>query len=100
MGPKEGDVLAGHQGTCAFLIWVVVICLLSEMLRQQYSGDSVRDQISAFNHHEMHESAIIFNMPFEGVSMSGLCVALDPLDLAIDVFWHLDKVVLVLGDAS
>ena len=93
-------LVVNAPGSSAFLLWVVIVGLLREMLRRQYPCSHVRDEIGTLNHHDMHQATVVFDMPLEGASMSGLCMAFDPPDLAINVFWWLDEVVLVVGDTS
>ena len=48
----------------------------------------------------MHQPIVVFNVPLDGAAVSGLYMALDASDLAVDAFGRLDEIILVVGSTS
>ena len=66
------------------------------MLWRQDPHGCVRDQVGPFDHHNMDQAIVIFNVPFQCALMSGICMAFDPFYLSIHSFGRLYEVIFVL----
>ena len=81
--PEQRDALTGRQSSGPFCGGIMVVGLLSQVLGRQAPCGRFGYHIGPGYDHDVHEAMVIFYVPFNCASVSGLCVTLDPFYLSV-----------------